>query len=45
MRSGTIAAIAMMPFGFAPQRYRRDLEDLRMFFRHGGLGGDPFNAA
>ncbi len=27
-----------------PRRYRRDLEDLRLFFRQGGLSGDPFSA-
>jgi arsenite methyltransferase len=28
-----------------PRRYRRDLEDLRLFFRYGGLAGDPFSTA
>ncbi len=28
-----------------PSRYRRDLEDLRLFFRQGGLSGDPLRAA
>ncbi len=28
-----------------PKRYRRDLEDLRLFFRQGGLSGDPFSRA
>ncbi len=28
-----------------PRRYRRDLEDLRLFFRQGGLAADPFRAA
>lgn len=28
-----------------PRRYRRDLEDLRLFFRQGGLSGDPFRTA
>ena len=28
-----------------PRRYRSDLEDLRLFFRQGGLSGDPFSAA
>ena len=25
-----------------PSRYRADLDDLRLFFRQGGLAGDPF---
>ena len=25
-----------------PRRYRRDLDDLRLFFRLGGMGNDPF---
>jgi arsenite methyltransferase len=28
-----------------PLRYRRDLDDLRLFFKHGGLAGDPFKAS
>lgn len=28
-----------------PQAYRRDLEDLRLFFRQGGLSADPFSAS
>jgi hypothetical protein len=28
-----------------PLRYRRDLDDLRLFFKHGGLKGDPFKAS
>lgn len=27
-----------------PRRYRRDLDDMRIFFRLGGLKGDPFSA-
>jgi SAM-dependent methyltransferase len=27
-----------------PRQYHGDLQDLRLFFRHGGLGGDPFRA-
>jgi SAM-dependent methyltransferase len=27
-----------------PNRYRRDLDDMRIFFRLGGLRGDPFSA-
>jgi len=27
-----------------PRRYRADLEDMRLFFRQGGLKGDPFKA-
>ena len=26
-----------------PARYRRDLDDIRTFFRLGGLGNDPFS--
>jgi len=28
-----------------PRAYRRDLEDLRLFFRQGGLSADPFSAS
>jgi ubiquinone/menaquinone biosynthesis C-methylase UbiE len=27
-----------------PARYRRDLDDIRLFFRFGGLTGDPFSS-
>jgi arsenite methyltransferase len=27
-----------------PRRYRRDLDDIRLFFRLGGLRNDPFSA-
>jgi hypothetical protein len=39
----TVAARLQQMRRQLPARYRRDLDDLRMFFRLGGLGADPFS--